>query len=420
MTKTYVTDIMRSHTTTNIIMTTSVSGPGKIRQLNRSAVLSHIRFNGRNSRLKIGKELELSAAAITSVVSELVEEGLLRKFEPTSDDKIAQTQGKSQGRPSTTLELNPNFACVYGLLLRPVGNVCYIEAAWADYTGAVHISETIIKSATDNYQSILSGIKQAISELQTLIPYSKKKQIPNYGLAIGIPGVVENNTIPIAPKLPCIADPNFAKELEASFNFPISLENDVNLGALSELHHQPRLRALSFAYLHIYYGVGSSIVIENKMLKGSRGWSGEIGQLDVKYSKDSRPSFEQLLNVDGVLADLLESLGHPRDALDQLIPYIENNNTAVIDVLEQYSHQLFDAINVLHSVLDLDEIIIAFPSALLLKKLLPKINQLVDNMPHTLKVSTPVIENHQASLHGAALCSLNVALETIEKRHTKK
>ena len=172
-------------------MKSSVSGPGRIRQLNRTAVLAHIRLNGKNSRLQIGKELGLSAAAITSVVGELLDEGLLIKSE-IINDKI---NTKTQGRPISNLELNPNKACVFGILLRPAINKCVIESAWADYAGQVFtLSKTIVVD-TDHYQSIINGIDEAILNLKDQIPIESQV----HGLSIGIPGVVENQTIPIAP-----------------------------------------------------------------------------------------------------------------------------------------------------------------------------------------------------------------------------
>jgi len=405
-------------------MKSSISGPGRIRQINRKAVLLHIRHSGKNSRSKIGKELGLSPAAMTSVVNELIEEGLLIKSNDTNIDILTNKQEKNktvakrkpQGRPISFLELNPHAACAYGILLLPLGNICHIEAAWADYTGEIHTIKNTIEVESHQLASIIDGIKQTLLVLEN--NSSQNKQSQAQGLTIGIPGVVENDNIPIAPKLACIEGIEFMSTLRNSLPYPVSFENDVNLGAMSELKQQPRLRNLNFAYLHVYSGVGSSIVIKGQILGGSRGWAGEIGQLGIKHSKTIRPSFEQLLSVDGTLADLLESFNHPRDALDKLVPYIDQKNKTVLKETEKYSHLLFDAINVLHSVLDLDEIMIDFPSTKLFKKLLPKIEQLIDEMPHKLIISTPTIE-HQADLHGAALNALNLALENIEQRQSR-
>lgn len=397
-------------------MTSVVSGPAKIRHQNRKAVLHHIRQNGKNSRSNIGRELGLSPAAMTSVVNELLDEALLINVKEVDDETKRNhlTKNKRQGRPISFIELNPKAASVFGLLLRPIANTCHIEAAWSDYTGNIHPLESSISVDGQQLESIIDGIMQAISELQQRVD-SQQVDPQVQGLTIGIPGVVETNCIPIAPKLTCIEGNEFISRLKQSLPYPLSFENDVNLGALSELNQQPRLRHLSFAYLHVYSGVGSSIILDGKILNGSRGWAGEIGQLGIKHSENVRPSFEQLLSVDGVLADLLQALGHERNDLDKLASYIEKKDAKTLNITNQYSNHLFDAINILHSVLDLDEIVIDFPSTILFNKLLPSIKELINKLPHKIVISTPSIE-HQADLHGAALKALSIALDKIEQR----
>lgn len=397
-------------------MKSSVSGPGKIRQLNRKAVLNHIRQNRRNSRSNIGKELGLSPAAMTSVVNELLNEGLLKDAETIQSKEKSQslTNNRRQGRPISYIELNPDAACVYGILLRPIANTCHIEAAWGDYAGRIHPLKSSIDVDIQQVQLIVDGIKKALSVLEEHV--KKTQNAGNVcGLTIGIPGVVEVNNIPMAPKLMCIEGTEFMATLKQDLPYPVSFENDVNLGALSELWQQPRLRHLSFAYLHVYSGVGSSIVLNGNILNGSRGWAGEIGHLSIQHSDKRRTSFEQLLSVDGALAELLQSLGHKPDNFDQLVSYIKKKNTKVLKITNQYGTRLFEAINVLHSVLDLDEVVIDFPSLNLFNELLPKIEQLLDQLPHKVVISTPSIE-HQADLHGAALKALSIALDKIEQR----
>lgn len=379
-----------------------------MRDINRRAVLSHIRHNGRNSRLKIGKALGLSAAAMTSVVNQLLKDGLLKnhaELKPVTTPEI-----KQQGRPISLLELQGDAAYVLGIVLRPVGNLCLIEKAWADYSGQITTLTATTHYNSNNLNSIIDGVKKTVSELVQSVPETTRI----YGLTIGIPGVVEHDTIPIAPKLTCIQGTAFIQQIREAIPYPISFQNDVNLGALSELHQQPRLRKQSYAYLHVYSGVGSGIVLKGDLLNGASGWAGEIGQLRLHRNGTQATSFEECLSIDGALADLLEKLNHPRDALDELIPYIENKNSLVLKTINQYARSLCELINVIHCVLDLDEIMIDFPSSSLLKHLLSRIKQNISTMPHKPRITTPSIEA-QADLHGAALFALDTALEEIER-----
>lgn len=382
----------------------SSAGPTRIRQLNRRAILSHVRYEGAKSRSALGPALSLSPAAVSSVVNDLLEENLLSESESTTRD------GR-QGRPISLLTLNASAAYALGIVLRPTKTETELSLAWVDYTGKATAIPDMSISKHQDLDSLINGIEIAIKALEKEVPLAK--QI--YGITVAIPGVVENNTIPMAPKLPCIEGTEFIERLKKLTNYPISFQNDVNLAAMSELHQQPRLRSLSFAYLYLYTGVGSGIVINGKLLNGSGGWAGEIGRLRVHRREPNATSFEHSLTTDGCLADLLESLGHPRYALDDLTDYIDQRHPQTLEAIDLYCEHICDAINVLNSVLDLDEILIDFRSDKLFERLRPRLETLLQASRRKPVISTPVM-GHEATLNGAALSALNLALEVIETR----
>lgn len=380
----------------------SSTGPARIRHLNRRAVLSYIRFNGANSRSALGPALSLSAAAMSSVVNDLLEEGLLKESESTTRD------GR-QGRPISLLELNANAAFAFGIVIKPSKTTTELEMAWVDYTGKTTALPAMKVDEHQNTDAIIKSIVKAVAMLEAAVPSPDRV----FGLTLGIPGVVENNAIPTSPKLPCIEGADFIEKLRQEISYPLNLQNDVNLAATSELYQQPRLHELSFAYLYLYSGVGSGIALQGKILNGSGGWAGEIGSLHTNRRTPGTTSFEHLLSTDGALADLLESLGEPRNALDTLADYIDQRDAKVLEVVDLYCEHVCDAINVLNSVLDLDEILIDFRSDKLFQRLKPRLEILLQSSRRKPVISTPLM-GKEATLNGAALTALNLALETIE------
>lgn len=383
---------------------TPPSGPARIRQLNRRAVLSHIRFEGPNSRSALTSALSLSGAAVSSVVNDLLTEGLLIEPEITSRD------GR-QGRPISLLHLNPDAAYAFGIVLRPSKTLTELGMAWVDYTGKATALPSIQVSKHQDLTALINSIQQAIDMLQKAVPCHQRVS----GLTIAIPGVVDNNSIPMSPKLRCIEGTEFIEQLTQIIPYPMSFQNDVNLAATSELYQQPRLHELSFAYLYLYSGVGSGFALQGKILNGSGGWAGEIGPLHINRHHPNTTSFEHLLSTDGSLADLLESLGHPRDALNILAEYIDQRDPKVLEVIDLYCEHVCDAINILNSVLDLDEVLIDFRSDQLFKRLRPRLEILLQSSPRQPVISTPVM-GREATLNGAALSALTLALENIEAR----
>ena len=381
----------------------TASGPGRIRQQNRRAVLEHLRYHGDAPRSALGSALGLSPAAVSSVTNELLDDGLL--VEPTT----APT-GRRQGRPVTPLSLNPDAASAMGLLLRPALDHLSIETAWVDYAGHTrvvgHSQVPLPQDAARLTQHTMEAIEALVGE--TPAPNRITR------LCIGIPGVVSGDSIPIAPKLQAACGSEFVNSLRGRCRWPVSLHNDVNLAATSELHRQPRLRQRNFAYLHVYAGIGSGIALKGRVLGGSAGWAGEIGQLRINRGAD-RPCFEELLSTDGVLADLLKSLGEAPSDLDKLAGYIDKRDERVLSIIDDYCDNLSDAIRVLHCVLDLDEVLLDFPADALFRRIRPRLDVLLQDMPRPVTVSSPAM-GHQAALHGAALSALTESLPTIEQR----
>ena len=382
----------------------SSTGPTRIRQLNRKAVLDYIRNAGPSSRSTLGSALSLSGAAVSSVANELLDEGLLLESKSTVSD------GR-QGRPISLLALNPDAAYALGIVLRPSETTTELAMAWVDYTGQATALANIEVNTHQNVDDLIMTIVEGVCSLQEAVP----NPLQITGLTIAIPGVVEDDSIPMSPKLRCIEGRDFIEGIKKVIVYPVSFQNDVNLAAISELYQQPRLRELSFAYLYLYAGVGSGFALQGNILSGSGGWAGEIGPLHINRQDPNSRSFEQLLSTDGSLAELLVSLGHPPQALDELASYIDQREPAVLQVIDTYCEHICDAINVLNSVLDLDEVLIDFRSIKLFNRLRPRLEVLLQSSHRQPVISTPVMGT-EATLNGAALTALHMSLENVELR----
>src|SRR3990170_1241218 len=86
----------------------STGSKALIRDLNRSAVLNLVKYDGPISRVAISRRLGLSGAAVTSISNELESAGLI--------SEVAQAPSGG-GRPAGLLGLNPHAAAVVGIKL---------------------------------------------------------------------------------------------------------------------------------------------------------------------------------------------------------------------------------------------------------------------------------------------------------------
>ncbi len=100
---------------------------------------------------------------------------------------------------------------------------------------------------------------------------------------LGVPGSLENGKIlHETPNLPpAWSGKKIARALEAEeFNF--LLENDANLAALGEARCGAGREYNDLVCLTLGTGVGSGIIIENKIYRGATGAAGEMGHLIIE------------------------------------------------------------------------------------------------------------------------------------------
>ena len=378
------------------------SGPARIRQLNRQAVLGYIRDHGSTSRSALIPALELSAAAISSVVSELIGEGLLL------DSGSGGAEGR--GRPVSRLALNPGAAYALGLVVRTNGERAAIDAAWADYAGAVHVEATLDVNGKDG-QTLAAGTADALISLERKVPDAGRI----VGVSVGVPGVVVGRRIEIAPLLPALQGEAFTVALQRSTKRPIGFFNDVKLSTMAELGRQSRLRNLAFAYLHVGSGVGAGVAL-NGTIRTGHGWAGEVGQLKITRGR-TRFTFEELLSFTKPhMTAQLGEIGLDHRTLDDWAAAIDARDKAATALANRYAADLCDLIQVLNAVLDLDEVVVDFPSKALFERLRPRIEMEMQGSALDVAVSASQI-GHDAAVTGAALSALKLALKTVEQRN---
>jgi glucokinase len=146
------------------------------------------------------------------------------------------------------------------------------------------------------------------------------------GIGIGVPTVVddkgmlyETHNIPSWKKL------NLKKIVEQKFKTPVLIENDAKCFAIGEKHYGKGKKFRNFACITIGSGLGTGIIINNKIYRGKNGCSGEFGHAPYKdgelenyctkqfFSKrnlDAREVYEKALKGDAEAIALFEEFGN--------------------------------------------------------------------------------------------------------------
>lgn len=337
--------------------------PAKIRQLNRRAVLNYVRTHGLTSRPELIKDLNLSPATMSVVVGDLIAEGLI------VEEGLRQTQQRNPGRPSKEIKLNPSAAYVFGLLYRIERKSLFIDTSWCDYAGNVHFVKSYEYPLDNTFEHVYEISIDVINTIINILPSNANI----IGCGIGIPGVIVDDEIVYSPNLECIEGQELFRQITNYLDYPVYLENDVNLMAISQLEQHASLRAQNFSYLYLSQGIGSGTALQDDIWRSS-GWAGEIGHLEVPFRENETKPLEWLLGLEGFFAEKLNELGisleGDRDAIKQIAEL--PSATAVFD---SYIYYMTLGIQVLNATFDLDVVVLGARNTSLLDYCMPKLTE---------------------------------------------
>jgi predicted NBD/HSP70 family sugar kinase len=102
------------------------------------------------------------------------------------------------------------------------------------------------------------------------------------GIGIGVPGIVnKEGDILLAPNLGW-KNMNLKSELETEFKLPVIVENEANAGAYGEKQFGAGKEFENLIYISAGIGIGTGIIINNQLYRGSGGFSGEMGHMIIK------------------------------------------------------------------------------------------------------------------------------------------
>ncbi|NBH07954.1 ROK family transcriptional regulator, partial [Amycolatopsis sp. SID8362] len=232
--------------------------PASPRTANLAAVLRALR-GGPLSRTQLAARCGIAKSAVPGLLTDLAGRGLVR----------AAGVLPGNGRPSRLVELHGEGA--YALALSIEAD--RLSAVATDLAGRVlaERAETVDVAAL--------GLQRGMDELAHLA----REVLPGapVGVAISVPGLVDSAAavLRLASALRW-RDAEIAGLMAARLNVPaeaVAVDNDANLGALAESLDG----AEDLFYLSGGTTVGGGLVSAGTILRGARGFAGEVGHIAV-------------------------------------------------------------------------------------------------------------------------------------------
>jgi predicted NBD/HSP70 family sugar kinase len=240
-----------------------------LRRTNLGLVLRRLRDHGARSRATLATELGMTRSAVSTLVTELTERGLVR----TGD-----LERGAVGRPGVSVELDGHAIAGLGAEV----NVNHVSTMALDLTGEVVSEHKLgLDARASTAEEVLDRLAGLVRE--TLADLAHRDIAP-VGLTVGVAGLVdrERDVLTHGPNLDW-HDVHVRDVLETQLGkaFPISVENEGNLAALAEATPgDPGRQDILVLFGEV--GVGGGIIAEGRPLRGRQGYAGEFGHMIVE------------------------------------------------------------------------------------------------------------------------------------------
>lgn len=144
-----------------------------------------------------------------------------------------------------------------------------------DDNNFIVLEEVVYIKDFNSIEELLKEIKRRIDQFD--------KHLKLEGVGIGAPnGHFKNGTIENAPNLPWKGIIPLKQICEDLFSVRTVVDNDANVAALGEAKHGNGKKYNSFVHLTLGTGLGSGIIINQKVYRGATEMAGELGHTIVE------------------------------------------------------------------------------------------------------------------------------------------
>jgi len=212
------------------------------------------------------------------------------------------------------------------------------------------VLKTSIKTnINDGGKNILNDIFSKIDELlegDTLV-----------GIGVGVPGPVVNGVVLGAQNI------NWGKIDATSLikirypNIVVKVINDANSAALGEFSHGSATLYDSVVFVTLGTGIGGGIIIDNKLIEGNTGSTGEIGHIRVSFDNQRKCTcglydcIEQYASATGIVITAKKLKSNRKTILNEvevtsknIFEYAKQNDQVCLEVVDSMVEKLSSAL----------------------------------------------------------------------------
>lgn len=353
------------------------------------------------SRTELAAATGLTRPTITRIVEDLRAGQLITETGTAHDGRA--------GRPRVGLTLSDRGPAGLGLDIRADG----LAACAVDLTGNVrHLAFAPSPYAGRTAEAVLADLAHMAG---AAIGAIAAESLTAVTATLAVPGPVDAGVVRTAPALGWrdVDAGALLRDATSHLDLPVRVENEANLAALGEQYAGGN--ALSgFVYVSGGLGIGAGIVLDGQLLRGMRGWSGELGHVTVY--PDGKPCpcgargcLHTYASLEAILGGRPVPVGVTPDAA--ILTRADAGEPATLAALDTAGTALGIALSDVLNILDIDTVLLGGTFAVLASWLTANARAEIDQRvlttdwaPVTVR---PAILGPDAAVIGAALTSID-------------
>ncbi|MBD9727373.1 ROK family transcriptional regulator [Streptomyces caniscabiei] len=237
-----------------------------MRRRNLSRVMHTVNAEGPLSRAGVAAHIGLTRAAVSTLVDELIRSGLLEELGPERPGRV--------GRPGSALALSGRGPAGIGAEI----GVDHLAVCAVDLRGDVRARAE--RHGPNRGRAPEPVIEELTQLVRQVVAEAEGEGLWPAGLAVAVPGLVASDTRTVvrAPNLDW-HDTDVGALLPD--DLPVTVDNEANFGGLAELWLGDGTPS-DFLHVSAEIGIGGAVVVDGRLLRGTRGFAGELGHVPVR------------------------------------------------------------------------------------------------------------------------------------------
>ncbi|GAB7037771.1 MULTISPECIES: ROK family transcriptional regulator [Catenuloplanes] len=361
-----------------------------VRATNLAVVLRHVRAHGPVSRAGIAAATGLNKATVSSLVADLIERRLLRET-GLAENRI--------GRPATMLVLDGSAYAAIGIEV--TGD--HLTAVAVDLAGEQLLSWRRAFAGRSESGRGVSAIA-ALAGRAASRAAAQGRQV--LGLTVGVPGLVdEAGAVHRADALGW-SGVDLRGDLIKALRKPeyeVAVDNDANLAALAEQRYGGHAGARNLIYVAGETGLGAGLIVDGRLLRGGRGFTGEIGRLQLHGG-----TLQELAGIESLIqralpdADAEGPIADFAPEVERVAAAARAGDAQALAALRDVGRHLGHGLSMLVSLLDPEVIVLGGYFVPLTEWLLPAVRAEIGVEPGGVTLAGSAVGPGAAATGGAA------------------